>query len=604
MKRLFLIAVCLVLLCGCSDEKAGETTPVTTPEVIPLQYLPQGNIKQEDHLQTYAITEPVVKLVPMGQDILMVSTTAENQVRLTLISGNHPAVRASRLLEQGVSVDACFRANSGGVGYYFAMENCLVVLDANLQEMSRIQLPQDIQGAPAVSQDFSRIYYCTADQIRVLELKTGVSRLLKQHTCQSQSILTLADGDGLLVCRLTVDDREQTVFIATEDGRTLGADPSCIEFLDGEQGYYLRRRDGIVMEYLFGFFRGETRSFAVELQEKSLCYVPQSHRIVTAEAAESTLLLDAYDLNSGKLYAELSVHGIKEVHSFASNDRGLWFVAEGDGSRNLCCWDTAAAAVESSGVYTTAYFTAQDPDQEGIAKLQARADALGKQCGVKIIVTPEDVPQPEDYTLTTEHQTKALEAGLAALEQALPRFPEGFFQRIVEDTGNKELTISLVRSISDDQVSLQYWRGANAYIAISVGENVERQFYHELCHVLDAFIYANTRDMDVWNTLNPEGFAYDYSYELYKNHGTEYLEGAQRAFIDAFSRTYPKEDRARIWEYALMPGNDDCFDSEIMQAKLRLLCASIRDAFDWKRDSRAFPWENYLEEPLAYVKKK
>ena len=145
--------------------------------------------------------------------------------------------------------------------------------------------------------------------------------------------------------------------------------------------------------------------------------------------------------------------------------------------------------------------------------------------------------------------------------------------------------------------------GADAHIALAIGENVEQNFYHELCHVLDAFIYANSRDLDVWDTLNPKGFAYDYSYELYQNHGTEYLEGKDQAFVDAFSRTYPKEDRARVWEYALMPDNEAFFDSEIMQNKLYLLSFSIRDAFNWKKDTRAFPWETYLEEPLAYVKK-
>ena len=74
--------------------------------------------------------------------------------------------------------------------------------------------------------------------------------------------------------------------------------------------------------------------------------------------------------------------------------------------------------------------------------------------------------------------------------------------------------------------------------------------------------------------------------------------------MDAFSRTYPKEDRARVWEYALMPDMEATFDSDIMQSKLHLLSFSIRDAFNWKKDSRAFPWEYYLEEPLAYVKKK
>lgn len=603
MKRLILLVLCLMLLCGCQADKANQTTPETTPAPTQPQYLPQGQLSGSG-LQTYAAGESVVKLGTMGQNLLIVTTMPDSSMRLTVLSGTKPAVLSQRKLEQGVSLDACFQVSSSGVGYYLPLENCLVILDRDLHEVSRTALPQDIQGTPVVSKDLSTVYYCTADQIRVLELKTGVSRLLKQHNCQSQSLVALANEEKLLVCALTLDGQEQTVFIATEDGRTLGTDLSCVEFLDGEEGYYLRRQDGLVTEYVFGSYEGQAQNFAVALQEKNIFYLPQTHSMVMARVEENALALEAYRLDSGKQYASLSLSGVKKVHSFAAVAQGIWFVTQGDSGQNLCFWDTGATAVENGESFTTAHYTAQSPDRDGLAELQARADALGQQYGVRIIVTPEDVPQPEDYTLTTEHQTKALEIGLAALERALPRFPEDFFSRIVEDTGNKVLTISLVRSISDNQEGLQYWLGADAHIAVAMGENVEQQFYHELCHVLDAFIYANTRDMDVWNTLNPQGFAYDYSYELYKHHGTEYLEGKNQAFIDNFSRTYPKEDRARVWEYALMPDKEASFDSEIMQAKLRLLSASIRDAFNWKRDSREFPWEYYLEEPLAYQKKK
>ena len=62
--------------------------------------------------------------------------------------------------------------------------------------------------------------------------------------------------------------------------------------------------------------------------------------------------------------------------------------------------------------------------------------------------------------------------------------------------------------------------------------------------------------------------------------------------------SFPKEDRARIMEYAMMPDNAACFESEIMQKKLRQLCLGIREAFGLKKSTEVFIWEQYLNEPL------
>lgn len=602
MKKLLFMAMCLAMLWGCSADNPEQPPAETTPAITEPQYLPQEQLVQG--VDSYEVSGSVVKLLPIGQELAVLTCDENGALSLTVISGSRPAVAYRRTLSSALSLDTPFWANSNGISYYNQADNTLVLLGRDLQTLSSIPMPQDIQGQPAVSEDHSRIYYCTANEIRVLELNTGVSRLLKQHSCQSQNILTLANHDALLVCAVTADGQQQTVLIATEDGRTLGSYQNHLAFADGGEHYYLSRQDGTVTEYLFGDYSGQTQCFTPEAQGRGFVYLPGCHNMLVSQSAEGSLVLDTYDLSAGKRYSRVSLSGVTNAREFAWADNALWFAADTQQGQALCRWKVDTTAVQDDNIYTTVRYTAQAPDREGLAALQARADALAQQCGVKIVVIPDNVPLSLDYTVTPEHQIKALETGLEVLEKALPRFPEGFFARIVEDTGNKVLTISLVRSISGGQESLQHWLGADAHIALAIGEDVEQNFYHELCHVLDAFIYANSRDLDVWDTLNPEGFKYDYSYELYHSHGTEYLEGKDQAFVDAFSRTYPKEDRARVWEYALMPDNEAFFDSEIMQNKLYLLSFSIRDAFNWKKDTRAFPWENYLEEPLAYVKKK
>ena len=66
--------------------------------------------------------------------------------------------------------------------------------------------------------------------------------------------------------------------------------------------------------------------------------------------------------------------------------------------------------------------------------------------------------------------------------------------------------------------------------------------------------------------------------------------------------SFPKEDRARILEYAMTEGNEHYFQSKTMQSKLRQLCIGIREGFGLKKSPDTFLWEQYLQESLAYTK--
>jgi hypothetical protein len=96
-----------------------------------------------------------------------------------------------------------------------------------------------------------------------------------------------------------------------------------------------------------------------------------------------------------------------------------------------------------------------------------------------------------------------------------------------------------------------------------------------------------------WDMLNPTGFLYanDYRKNLDRD-GSQYLQGANRGFVDQFSMSFEREDRARILEYACMPGNEALFQCKILQQKLQMLCAGIREAFNLNGDT--YIWEQYL----------
>ena len=58
--------------------------------------------------------------------------------------------------------------------------------------------------------------------------------------------------------------------------------------------------------------------------------------------------------------------------------------------------------------------------------------------------------------------------------------------------------------------------------------------------------------------------------------------------------SYAKEDRATIFEYACMPGNEEIFKSAAIQKKLQRICKGIREAYGLKKVEKEFLWEQYL----------
>ena len=121
---------------------------------------------------------------------------------------------------------------------------------------------------------------------------------------------------------------------------------------------------------------------------------------------------------------------------------------------------------------------------------------------------------------------------------------------------------------------------------------------------METHILNESIAFDQWNALNPSGFEYDYDYQANAQRDAGvYLRGENKAFIDTYSMSFPKEDRARIMEYAMLPGNQELFRSEILQKKLLTLCQGIREAYGLKKSEEVFVWEQYLEKSLAYNSK-
>ena len=152
---------------------------------------------------------------------------------------------------------------------------------------------------------------------------------------------------------------------------------------------------------------------------------------------------------------------------------------------------------------------------------------------------------------------------------------------------------------------LQFWIDEEPYVALCVGQMYDGQVYHEIFHAIETKVYSDSQIYYEWDKLNPDGFDYDYNYYFYQNHSeSPYLSDGELAFVDAYSMTFPHEDRCRLFVAAMEEGNADLFAGEVMQAKLKRMCQGIRESYGFEKNGQTYRWEQYLNEPIAYQKKK
>lgn len=606
MKRMFIAVLLAGLLCGCASQPLQPSAANTETSIPPETGIyAENSVIEADTagaIREFSLTgSPLSAVRAMGKDVLLFSSSNESTT-LTRVSPENGAILANAALP--VLLDAAselVQVTDSQVGYYDAARHAVVLLNAELREEGCLSLTQSLSEDFLLSPMLDALYYTNGLEIRAIDLRTGSSRLVNQQSSKSVTSLQGCLGGKILFCRIADADGAETIaFLAADTGKILEESTAPLTFLASGSHYYSERMDGSVLERLFGALdASEPQLLSLGLGTPAAVL---EDAVLFQEKADTGTLISLFNLSNGKIAARLSLpDSLIDPHSWAINDSGVWFLAQNGGETKLYCWDISRSATGDNASYATPRYTAEQPDEAGLTKCRETADALEETYGVAIHLWQDALTAPsENATLTPEYQTSAIESGLTSLEDILARFPEGFFSKLCENTASGKLHISLVRSIESGLPSIQYWAGTDAYIVLAIGEGMEQAFCHDVSYPLDNYIIANCLDYDNWEQENPSGFDYDLSYDLYQEHmDSAYLTGDDPAFLDAFSMTYPREDRARILQYAMTELGQGRFDTDNLQEKLKTICVAIRDAFDWEDSPMVFPWEQYLHEPLA-----
>ena len=626
MKRWIIWLLILVLaLTGCrqntpNSTNEGTETQNTTqqPTTPPVSLYVSGSsleTKTKGTVKVYAVDGGDITGIDSLDGDMVVFTYDGEKTTITRISGQDAIVKAT-CQRSGLilSTDPSTGTGENKLAYFDKEQKSIVILDGALHEVDQVAMPEGATGAPVLSSDLSHAFYCAGNEIRALNLSTGIPRLVCQLNAQQLQIAGLLLNDTVLYCHVTdMDDDRYSAFYSAQSGQKLGTDDALKTIASWDDNYLVQRTDATVEEVLIGSKDGKLSSFSVSEATNALDVLPGHKTVMGTAYEQSGAVLTVYELSQGNALGTVALDGVMTVAMPVEDPNGqfVWFTARDPESTTyvLCRWEYTAAGCDDVARIGTRY-TAENPDNDGLAECAQLAATMSEKYHVDILLGEKGV-EPEDYSFVPEYHVSAYKQALNTLDAAMARFPEGFFKTVGTASKNRKLQINLVREIvsnrfdvppSDD--GLQYWVDQNAYITLTINGQIEQTFYNELSHAMDTYVYARSPEYDYWEFSNPEGFQYDNGYLDYESHlGSPYLQGEERAFINTYSMTYAHEDRATVFEYAMMDGSGDCFQSQRLQEKLTMLCKSIRRAFGWRNYEGTFPWEQYLKESLAYVKK-
>lgn len=611
MRLLGLVLVLLVLLCGCAQDEPITTAPSdesTLPSTQPTQeitsdsYIPESELEKATSgaVQCFSVGEGTYGCFSVRGSATAILRKADGKGVLELFEGERLIPGKTLALGEGVYPESeHFSVSEQGIAYYDNIDEAIVFLNEELREVGRVQMPDDVLGTAWLSPDWTTVYYCAADGLYTLDLQSGISRLLKEHRAENQKITGLFAGGTVLRC---TDAQEQTVLVDASTGEVIAEGTHLESLRIWSNRYFFSRYEYTFLRHHFGV--GEEPFELICPQEEGELYPLLSDNALAVVTTEETgITLTGYRLDDGTRFAKILLPGVKSLFDVCADGQGgIWFFAENEaGVVTFCCWDPEMSKTEDTASYKTPCYTAENPDEDGLAKLADDAKALGERYGVDIVLwTEASQLAPDDHVFEPEYLTQAYEIFLPELEAALDSFPKEFYEKTVWEG---KLRIAAVRSMTGDteqgslekSTNLQYWMGQEPIIALAIGSDTMRNFRHAMAHLIDTQVLSKSAAFYEWNTLNPDGFVYDNNYITNGDRtDTTYIEGENRYFIDLFSMSYAKEDRARIFEYACISGNEELFKAPVLQEKLRRICKGIREVFHLENSEIELPWEQYL----------
>ena len=286
---------------------------------------------------------------------------------------------------------------------------------------------------------------------------------------------------------------------------------------------------------------------------------------------------------------------------------GYFFALSGlDGKGRILFWDMSKE-VKGDGLKLEEISSLDLPAGDALAqKHYDRAESIGEKYGLTILIADQCEKELGNYKIGNRaHSESAVTAALDGLEKALSNFPEGFFKKLMFGQ-NHSIEIQLFSGqISHKETGSTYagfvYEDAGKFVMGLDARHpdiathiMEQTVYHEFSHIIDKRLEFGSKHSDTpsyseegWLALNPASFKYTGDGDAVAGA----VRGYESFFVDDYACTDSGEDRARVFEYAMMaalhPENKytKYFDSSHLGLKSKLeyyrACIRTQLGTDW-----------------------
>ncbi len=600
MKQLVIALVIALALSGCglATPTAQSEGSSTAPQPTQAFYQPATPVERgtAGAVRAYDMGETITGIAPFGENLLVCT----DGKKLSILDGTSLAILQQRELDVEISWNSSsFMISGTQIGYFSPSDNSYVILNGDLVTESTTKIPSQPKSDPVITTDFQTIYYATKDGIFAMDLRTGISRPLRQEHAEILSLNGLLFDDQILsYTRMGSNGAKQTSFIDSHDGRSCYTATYDAPVVHWGNKYATAPRIehpfGVFQRILTGTREGDVQMLCPKQNWDALIWLGGPLMIAQSQSTVG-ITLNSYHLETGNLIAQVTLPGFYDVLTDGCvNGNQVWLWSSSGST--FYCWDMDKTPPRDPISVLAEFTSVTDSQETALSALIQRGQTLADQYGISIHFTENgNRTQGLDYTTVPDYRQELYENALNLLEETLHKLPKDFLPRVGERSNSGTMQIHLVDDF-DPSVGIHPGKGSCEFmdggvrINVSMCADLERLFFRELGNAIITRITSVGNGLENWSDFNPAEFQYGTG----ADESSPYLAPKENYFTDATAMKSPRDDQAQVFRYAMLPDQQAVFTSRPMQEKLSSLCNLIRSTYDISSETQ-LPWEQYLQ---------